>query len=134
MNYKIKSFKSLLQFINEGGNASVVDPKTGEVTALAQKLQLDVFNRDTVVSEFISMFSVLNDLFEKKFKVPLWKNFEIVKNGYAFNGSTDAFFNKVISTADFFKYKKSIGDMDIMVPDFLLNQLFDLLRELEGKQ
>lgn len=117
-----------------GGNTRAINRETGEAFAFASKLQLNVFKRKKVTDEFKKLFKVLNDSYTKKYKIPLWKNFKIITSGFAFNGSSDAFFNDSIPDDDFVQFKPSVGDIDVTIPHNRLSNLFDLLANLEGKQ
>lgn len=129
----IYDFKSYLE-LYEGGNTRAINRETGEAFAFAKKLQLDVFKRKLVTTEFKHFFKILNDLYDKKFGIPLWKKFDIIQSGFAFNGSSDAFFNNAIPDEEFVMFKKSVGDIDVTIPHNRLSNLFDLLASLEGKQ
>jgi len=114
-----------------GGNARAINRATGVEFMQAKKIKLDKFNRTELVNEFKSMFKQLNDEFEKAYDTPLWEDFSIILSGFAFNGSSDAFFNKNILDDAFKKYKPYVGDIDVTVPKEKLHELFTLLTGLE---
>lgn len=119
--------------ISEGGNVRALNRETGEEFLQAQKIELNIFNRKKLVKEFKETFSKINKLYKKMWKTPLWDDFSVVTSGFAFNGSSDAFFNDDISDEDFLKYKPNVGDIDITIPKERLHNLFTLLTTLEHK-
>ena len=120
--------------LNEGGNTRAIDRKTGKTLAYAEKVDLAKIDRSQMRNDFFKMFAILNKLFERKYKTLIWKDFKVVKSGFAFNGSSDAFFDKKISDEEFLKHKPKIGDIDLTIPHEHLKPLFNLLASLEGRK
>ncbi len=137
------TFKDFLtqkeQIINEselllmGGNTRAINRQTGDVIAFADKVDLTKVQRQEFKKEMLKAFEILNDKFKKKFSYPLWLDFKVVLSGFAFNGSSDAFFDEKIPDNEFVKYKSTIGDVDITIPHEYLEPLFELLTTLEDK-
>jgi len=127
-------FKSFIQFINEGGNARVIDRKTGKVIARAEKMDLKKFNRHELVTDIVDALSALNDLFEKEYGRKIWKNFNVVRSGQAFSGSTEFFINLDIPDEEFVQHKPSVGDIDVIIPKEISGKFEEFMPTIEGKK
>ena len=127
-------FKSFIQFINEGGNARVIDRKTGKVIARAEKMDLKKFNRHELVTDIVDALSALNDLFEKEYGRKIWKNFNVVRSGQAFSGSTEFFINLDIPDEEFVQHKPSVGDIDVIIPKEISEKFEEFMPTIEGKK
>ena len=133
----MKSFSSYLRdtfIVMEGGNCPVIDRETGKVLASADRVDMSKVNRGQLQSHLVSLFKVLNTKFQAKNKEPIWKNFEVVTSGRAFNGSSEHFMDKEISDEEFREEKKTMGDVDITIPHKYLKPLFDLLADHENQR
>ncbi len=117
----------------EGGNSTAIDRETGEAKAQAQKMDMSRVQRSTLKKEFIKTFSTLNDLVKKASGKPIWNNFNVVKSGVAFNGSSNAMFDDSITDDEFMKHKPKVGDIDITIPRDRMIDLFDILSKNEDK-
>lgn len=113
-----------------GGNARALNKVTGEET-LAQKIPLEKIGRQKFIKKFIEIFEKIDELFYKKFKKHIWKNKSILRNGVAFNGSTSFIMNPEIPDEQVIPYKKTAGDIDVMVPEEYKYELWELLNDLE---
>lgn len=113
-----------------GGNARALNKVTGEET-LAQKIPLEKIGRQKFIKKFIEIFEKLDELFYKKFKKHIWKNKSILRNGVAFNGSTSFIMNPEIPDEQVIPYKKTAGDIDVMIPEEYKYDLWELLNDLE---
>jgi len=122
------SINSKIAALFEGGNSRVVDPDTGEVTDLAYKIELDKFNREQTIKDFIKYFTYMNDEFEKEYNDKIWRDFSVITSGEAFNGSSEHFFNMDITDREFTQFKSKVGDVDLTVPHNKLPAIFDLLQ------
>lgn len=130
-NFRFLSFD---QFIFEGGNARVIDRETGKVVARAEKMDLKKFKRSELVSNIVDMLEKLNELFNKEYDKKIWKNFEVVRSGYAFSGSTEFFINLDIPDEEFVKHKPSVGDIDVIIPKNVSEDFEEFMPTLEGKK
>jgi len=126
------------KIISEGGNSRALTPD-GEVMdwhgkpALAQKMNLKKHGRSNVKNAFVEMFANLNKLFKKNYGEFIWEDFNIITSGHAFNGSSESFFDPDIDDAKYTKFKPSVGDIDVSVPKEHMNNIWELLKALEGK-
>lgn len=126
--------KEIIISLMEGGNATAINRETGEAKEQAQKMDMSRVQRSILKKEFIETFSKLNDLVKKSSGSPIWNNFNVVKSGVAFNGSSNAMFSDEISDEEFKKYKPKVGDIDITVPRNRMEDLFDVLKKSEDKK
>lgn len=116
----------------EGGNVIVQD-KSGK-NIPAEKIDLSKFNRNKFTSDMIKAFENLNKMFEKKYGYPIWKTTQILKTGFAFNGSAQAFFDPTIPDELFKEVKPKVGDIDLTVPQDLKKPIWEILQKLKGKK
>lgn len=116
----------------EGGNVVVKDVRGKDIPA--EKIDLSKFNRSKFTKDMLEAFSNLNDMFEKEYGFPIWKNMKILKNGYAFNGSSETFFSREITDDEYVAIKPKVGDIDLTVPQEHKKQLWSLLNKLIGKK
>lgn len=128
ISMKIIPFK---RFLNEGGNVVVSDIKGKEVPA--QKIDLSKFKRKTFTKDLYDAFIALNKAFKKENGVPLWKDTSILKSGFAFNGSSETFFDPDIEDDEYKSVKPKVGDIDVTVPEEYRRELWELLKKLHGK-
>jgi hypothetical protein len=128
-----KLFTKKLSKLFEGGNAPFIDRETGEMRGRAGKVSITEMGRDRFVNDFVTLFSVINNLYNDKYGEYLWPKFDVVTSGHAFNGSSEAIFNKQIPDEEIEQHKPVVGDIDITIPRRMLGQLFDLLTTVEGK-
>ena len=132
----MKTFNQFItesKILNEGGNAPFINRETGEILGDAEKIDLKNVNRTKLTKSLQLMFSQLDKLYEKKHGKNLWNDFSVIESGHAFNGSSEHFFNKQISDAEFKMHKPMVGDIDVTIAHDKLKPLFDLLAELENK-
>jgi hypothetical protein len=113
---------SFREFITEGGNVAVGDIQ-------AQAIDLSKIQRKEIVKIVIDGLLDLNKRFEKKYGSPLWSKDSYVKSGKVFSGSSEHFVNLNIEDSEFAKYKNSVGDIDVQVPDILEDKLSEFLTE-----
>jgi len=121
-----------IRFLVEGGNARGTNKKTGKDT-LAQKIPIKEIGRSEFIKKFVALFMEINKRYKHKYKEPLWKDTSIIKNGTVFNGSTSFIMNPEIHDDEVIPYKKTAGDIDIMIPSEKAEKLWYLLDELEGE-
>jgi hypothetical protein len=117
-----------------GGNVRAINRSTGEEFLQAKKIDLNKFKRSEITENFKKMFIRLNVLFFNKYSESIWENTSIIQDGFVFNGSSEAFFNKNILDEAFTTFKPFVGDIDITVPREKLHKIFTLLTELESSQ
>lgn len=116
-----------------GGNAKVIDRKSGKTIAYAEKIDLHKVNRFFVRKGVLALLEHLNDLYKQTYKEPIWKNFKVVKGGEAFSGSSRHFFNRKIVDSQFVKTKRFLGDIDVMVPEKIKENFERMMKSLERK-
>jgi hypothetical protein len=116
-----------------GGNVTATNWSTGEETR-AEKIQVKDIGRKEFISTFVDIFKTLNKNFKKKYKKPIWVDESILTNGFAFNGSTSFIMDPTLSDEEVMQYKPSAGDLDITVPEELYVELWEFLKDLEGKE
>lgn len=115
-----------------GGNACAINHKTKEIIQYAYPIDLTLLNRSKLVQIIEECIKAINDAFKKRYGYYIW--FKEVSFKSFINGSSKHLFNQRISDDWFLKYKKIIGDIDIMFPEEYSEKLFNLLKELENKQ
>lgn len=118
--------------LNEGGNVTATNKKTGENTRAA-KIPIKEIGRQEFMKKSLELFHKINQLFEKKFKKKLWEKEEHLASGFMFNGSSSFIMDPSLSDEEVIKYKPSAGDFDIAFPEELKEDLWDLLDDLEGE-
>lgn len=118
----------------EGGNVIAKMTKYDKIETPAEKVDLKLLSVDNFRKLISSLFIELNNLYKQKFKVDLWVNPERLKTSVFFNGSTSYIMDDNIKASEVLKYKKSAGDVDIMVDSVHYENLFKLLISLEGKK
>lgn len=118
------NFKTLL----EGGGNTIIKGLRGE------KIPLKEIGRSNFIKKFQELFKEINDIFYREYKEYIWKDFNLVKKGLVFNGSTSFIMDDGINDDDIIPYKSSSGDVDIMIPRNLNKKFFLLMKKLEGKE
>lgn len=118
------------KILNEGGNTSVVNQKTGKYYE-AERVDFRKVSLPGLRVDVLKLFNELNELFYKTHKRKLWKP-EDIKSGMVFNGSSSFIIPEIHSDEDILKYKPKMGDIDITIPDYELKNLFLLLRKHEN--
>lgn len=116
-----------------GGNVTATNKKTGQ-NIKADKIDLVKADRQEFIKKFTEAFKKINDLYTKKYKQPLWVKQSRLDTNELYNGSTSYIFDQSISDQELLKYKKSAGDLDIIVPEESKENLWNLLDSLEGKE
>jgi hypothetical protein len=114
-----------------GGNATGVLKRTGQTT-IAKKVDLLKANRVQFITTFSNVFKEINRMYKKRFKQDIWDNLEDLKSPKLYNGSTSYIFDTSIPDEELLKYKKSAGDIDLMVPEEHKDNLWHLLDSIEG--
>jgi hypothetical protein len=138
----------------EGGNtrALVRDPETGRVIspervktfrgkeAYAEKIDLKGgrITREDFRREVIKALVALDDRFKRDHGHPLWDpetRDEILGTGFAFNGSSAHLFAPREKMPDerFIKFKPTVGDIDLTIPEERAEELFATLTRLEDQ-
>lgn len=125
-------FTYFLNLLNEGGNTTVINKKTG-VSLDAEKIDFKRLSIENFRKEFQELFLELNKLYFKKYKEYIWKDEKLIKNAIVFNGSTSYIMNPDMDPKEIFKYKQSSGDIDIVIPKQCQLNLWNLLDSLEGE-
>lgn len=115
-----------------GGNATAIDIETNSKIAKAEKLNLSKVSKENFVKYFTEMFSKLNSLYKLDHGELLWSNFNIIKDGSAFNGSSEQLFDSSISHEEFFDVKPKVGDIDVTIPSSKLPKLWNTLLYIQG--
>lgn len=124
--------ESIFKAIREGGNMSIAGEDGSEV--MATKLQVAKMNPEQFEefkSSFFAFLMELSDLYKEEFGVPIWKDESLITDGKIYSGSTRAFFQKPF--ADFTKFKKSVGDFDIQLPESTMDHFPEFVETLTGK-
>jgi hypothetical protein len=118
----MKSFK---QYILEGGNLMLGDQG-------ADRIDLTKINRDSVTVQIDRTLDAINKAYKKKYGLPLWSG-ELFKSKEFLSGSAFHFFNRAIPTAEFTKYKNTVGDVDTQVDKIQDENLGEFLKAITGK-
>ena len=113
-----------------GGNVKL---ETGE---RAEKINIGIMNSEVFSSykfELYMMLQRFNSMFSYTTGKKLWENFdELYSSGEMFSGSTRLMFKKPFS--QFAMYKPTVGDIDIQVPNELMNTLKAFLENNKNSQ
>jgi hypothetical protein len=131
---KANKFRTYGEFLFEGGNAKAIDRSTGETIARAEKIDLNKYERKKIVSEILQVLEKLNELFQKRYSKKIWNNFEIVKSGKTFSGSSEFFFDQKISDEEFIRHKPIIGDIDVIIPREISAEFQEFILTFENKK
>lgn len=115
-----------------GGNARALN-ENGEIICYAEPISFEKLKRLRFVWETKLVLKELDKLYNEKYNEPLWKYFQIIENGEAFNGSSRHLFNPQLMDCEFLAFKEEVGDIDLTVDRNKLKNLYYLLKELEGK-
>ena len=115
-----------------GGNAIVMDHNTEE-QFFAEKVPLQTIGRTYFVQEVNKFITDFSQLFEKVTKKRLWEP-EQITSGNLFNGSTSYIMCPNYDSKEIETVKPFVGDIDIVVPKELKLELYNFLRDLEGKE
>lgn len=116
-----------------GGNVQAFNKVTGEKTN-AEKIPLKEIGRSDFVNTFVRVFKKINSDFNSKFKKKIWVDETHLMTGFAFNGSTSFIMDPEISDEEIIKYKQSAGDLDVIVPEELKEELWKYLDSIEDKE
>jgi hypothetical protein len=140
--------------LTEGGNtrALIRDPETGLVTgreqvktfkgrpAFAEKINLSSghVKREELRRSVIEALKSLDNHFKREHGHPLWDartRDDILGSGFAFNGSSAHLFapRERMPDEEFIKYKPTVGDIDLTVPEERMDELFTTLAHLEDQ-
>lgn len=129
-----ENVKALKRRLSEGGNLTVTG---SEGEQQATKLRPEEMGPE-MFKEFQDLFVDFLFEFEKAFKAEtgkgFWNDKNLVTSGKIFSGSTRSFFTK--DWATFSKFKKTVGDMDVQVPEFVNEngEFHQFLIDNQGKQ
>lgn len=115
-----------------GGNVTALNKATGEQTK-ASKIQVKDIGRSEFMKKFVEIFKTMNKQFKAKYKKPIWADESHLVSGFVFNGSTSFIMDPSLSDEEVMKYKQSVGDLDITVPEELKEELWAYLDSMEGK-
>ena len=111
-----------------GGNVSVNGYK-------AQKIPVKEIGLKKFQNDFKKLLKDLNKLFYQKNKQYIWNNEKIIDDSYVFNGSTSYLMDPgyLSKENELLNLKPTSGDIDVMVPEELKEQLWEFLKNIEGK-
>ena len=115
-----------------GGNVTALNKATGQQTR-AQKIQIKDIGRAEFMKKFVEIFKAMNKQFKAKYKKPIWVDETHLVTGFAFNGSTSFIMDPSLSDEEVMKYKQSAGDIDLIIPHDLKEELWEYLDSMEGK-
>lgn len=124
--------ETLFKAIREGGNMSIAGEDGTEV--MATKLQVAKMTPEQFEefkTSFFSFLMELSDMYNERFGTPIWKDESLITKGKIYSGSTRAFFQKPFE--EFTKYKKSVGDFDVQLPESTMEHFPSFVEELTGK-
>lgn len=118
--------------INEGGNAIAVS-KTGKQTK-AEKIPIKKIGRKNFYNQVVKLFKQMNKDYRKMFGTDLWTDESIIENGFVFNGSTSFIMDPTIPDEEVVKYKETAGDLDIVVPEYTKENIFNYLQSKDQEE
>lgn len=118
--------------INEGGNVTAVS-KSGEETK-AEKIPIKKIGRKKFYNFIVKLLKQINKDYKKMFDSDLWTDESIIESGFVFNGSTSFIMDPSIPDEEVVQYKESAGDLDIAVPEYTKENLFNYLNSIDGKE
>jgi len=143
-----KNFIAAEPLLKEGGNATAfeIDPATGKsvpsywkgAPAQAHPIVFDErVSRDTFVEDTKDLVRVIDELHRSKFGEGLFDKTsrdQILDSGYAYMGSSEFLYSPEISSAEYGKYKKKTGDIDLLIPNTKIESLWQLLNAIKGQK
>lgn len=115
-----------------GGNVTATVKSTG-VQTRASKIQVKDIGRQEFIQKFLEIFKTMNKQFKSRYKRPIWADETHLATGFAFNGSTSFIMDPTLPDEEVMKYKPSAGDIDVIIPENLKEDLWVYLDSLEGK-
>lgn len=118
--------------INEGGNTIAVS-KTGKQTK-AEKIPIKKIGRKNFYNQVVKLFKQMNKDYRKMFGTDLWTDESIIENGFVFNGSTSFIMDPTIPDEEVVKYKETAGDLDIVVPEYTKENIFNYLQSKDQEE
>jgi len=116
-----------------GGNVTALYKSMGTKTS-AEKIPVKKIGRKEFTNRFTALFVELNKIFYKTYDKKIWIDEKKLVDGSMYNGSTTYIFDQSIPDDEIVKYKESAGDIDIIVPDYLKEEIWTMLDSLEGKE
>lgn len=116
-----------------GGNVTAINKVTGEQIS-AEKINVKEIGRKEFIETFVKIFKKMNSDFYKKYKRKIWVDENHLIDGFAFNGSTSFIMDPSLSDDEVLKYKPTAGDIDIVVPEELKEDLWKYLDSIEDKE
>ena len=116
-----------------GGNAQIFDKAKGKIIQ-ADKIPLKLIGRSNFTKTFVKVFKEINKQFKKKTGHPIWVNEKNIETGVQFNGSTSYIFDASIPDNELVKYKSHAGDLDLIVPKEMKQEIWDFFKTIEGKE
>lgn len=116
-----------------GGNVTALYKAMGTETS-AEKIPVKKIGRKEFTNKFTELFVEMNNIFFKTYKKKIWIDESKLVDGSMYNGSTTYIFDQTISDEEITKYKETAGDIDIIVPDDLKEEIWNMLDKLEGKE
>ena len=116
-----------------GGNAVARDRSTGQVTAAATRIDFKTFPRQAFIKAVNHALRSINEKFEQRTGSFLWPTDDTLSREQVFLGSSEFVFNVSFSDDLVAQLKPSIGDVDIAVPEEMLDELFEFLISFEGQ-
>lgn len=116
-----------------GGNVTATNKKTN-IAVSAEKIPIKEIGRKDFIDVFIKIFKKMNAEFYSKFKKKIWVDESHLTSGFIFNGSTSFIMDPSYSDDEIIKHKPTSGDLDIIVPEELKEDLWHYLDSIEGKE
>ena len=119
--------KRIISYLNEGGNITVNDTR-------AEKINFNVMSIEEIREKFLKLFTELNKLYYKEYGDYIWRDEANLKNGSLFNGSSSFIMDPKTKPEEILKYRKSMGDLDLSIPEECKEKLWRLLEKYEDKK
>lgn len=122
-------------YLIEGGNVRVPDPDSDKGYIEAEKLDLTKLTDkdfEYIKIALINCFKEFNKAFKDEYGEPFWKNEDkLIKSAIVFSGSTRPLFSKHFK--DYTEFKKSVGDLDLQIPEELMTKMKTFLEKNKNK-
>lgn len=113
-----------------GGNLTLFKDTENEIQS--EKVDLKLVGRQKLIKFSNSLFKELNKKFFSLHKEYLWD--DKIEFKELFNGSSSFVLSNDYNDEEILKYKPTMGDIDIAIPEQFGTKLNMLLKTLEGKQ
>jgi len=116
-------------YVTEGGNVSIVKADGQQYSA--QKIPIKDIGRKKFVKDFSDAMKRMNKIFFKRTGKWIWEDASVLDGASLYNGSTSYMMDLDVPDEAVLDLKPTMGDIDLIVPEDLKEDLWVFLKELE---